>query len=393
MRYGILADMLHKAGHNVTWWTSAFNHHRKEFRQINDREVYYSETYRNILLFSIGYKKNVSLRRIFDHFQLGFAFFDAAAKEEKPDVILTGLPTIELCYYSIKYGQKFNIPVVVDIQDLWPDVFLDVLPLWLRPFGEVLLSPYYFMLKYICRNARALIGLTDGYVSWGLGHSRRVKSYDDQVFPLGYSSSLPSKKELNVAQDFWRNIGLLNCNKFMVIFIGSLGRQFDLKTVIDAAQILSSHEIVFVICGDGENRKLYESMSSHLDNVIFPGWIDRAGIHTLLHMANIGLAPYVNSNNFKSNIPNKPIEYLSAGLPILSGIEGAIAELINENDCGYQYEYGSAESLSAVLIGIMSNLQGLKNKSENAKKLYSDRFDADIVYNSLISFLVDVQSK
>ena len=46
----------------------------------------------------------------------------------KPDIILTSIPSIELSKVAVKYANKFNIPIVLDIRDLWPDVFFEILP-------------------------------------------------------------------------------------------------------------------------------------------------------------------------------------------------------------------------------------------------------------------------
>ena len=41
----------------------------------------------------------------------------------KPDIIVVSLPTIEFSYEACRYGEKNNVPVIVDVRDLWPDSF------------------------------------------------------------------------------------------------------------------------------------------------------------------------------------------------------------------------------------------------------------------------------
>ena len=57
---------------------------------------------------------------------------DVTLKEILPDLILSSIPTSELSLEATKLGKKNNIPVILDIRDLWPDVFLDVLPNFFR---------------------------------------------------------------------------------------------------------------------------------------------------------------------------------------------------------------------------------------------------------------------
>lgn len=388
MRNGILAEMLQAAGHQVTWWTSSFNHQTKQFRSTSNYKHNYCSNYSCWLLKSCGYSKNISFLRMLDHYQVAQKFSKIACREHKPDIILSGLPTIDLCYYALKYGEKVNVPVILDVQDLWPDVFLDVLPLYTRMFGKLLLFPYYKALKSACSKAHSIIGLTDNFVDWGVKHSGRARTATDRVFPLGYSSEAPSEAEIHSALEYWTSMGITSAgDKFIVVFIGTLGKQFDLSTVIDAAKAVLHKEILFIICGDGEERLKYTKMAAGNPNVIFPGWIDRAQIWTIMRIANLGIAPYKNTVNFLNNIPNKPIEYLSASLPVLTCLDGVLSDLLVRNECGYLYKYGDSQSLASCICAISEDEEQLAEYSRNAGLLYSGFFQADKVYSSLINYL------
>ena len=41
-----------------------------------------------------------------------------------PDVIVSAMPTIAQAHFTVKFGKKHNIPVIVDLRDLNPDVFV-----------------------------------------------------------------------------------------------------------------------------------------------------------------------------------------------------------------------------------------------------------------------------
>ena len=88
------------------------------------------------MLHGCGYSSNVSLARFRDHRQVAERFAAAAAAEpRRPDIIVAGLPTIELCLESTRYGKQRGVPVVLDMRDMWPDVFLELLPPALRSAG------------------------------------------------------------------------------------------------------------------------------------------------------------------------------------------------------------------------------------------------------------------
>ena len=75
------------------------------------------------------------MSRILDNNLVAAKFKNLASKEKiLPDLILSSIPTSELSLEATKLGRKNNIPVILDIRDLWPDVFLDVLPKFLVEF-------------------------------------------------------------------------------------------------------------------------------------------------------------------------------------------------------------------------------------------------------------------
>jgi glycosyltransferase involved in cell wall biosynthesis len=181
----------------------------------------------------------------------------------------------------------------------------------------------------------------------------------------------------------------------IVCFFGTIGRQFDLETVVNAARILSiaAPEIRFVLCGSGDWEERYRDMSSGLPNVLFPGWVDTAEIQALMGLADAGLAPYRTTPNFTMNLPNKPIEYLSAGLPVVTGVEGVLSRLIEEHQCGILYRQGDPASLAASLRQLFADPGNLRRIRENACTLFRERFAAERVYPALSQFLEEVAQR
>lgn len=86
------------------------------------------------------------------------------------------------------------------------------------------------------------------------------------------------------------------------------------------------------------------------------------------------------------NLPNKPIEYLSARPPIVSSLkEGVLRDLLNNYNCGVTYK--NADDLASKLIYLSYHPELLKEMSENAYTLYKDTFVAGKVYNDIIDYL------
>ena len=130
-RAGMLANALIKEGHHVQWWTSTFNHQLRRQRFDNDKTLRIEKNLVIKMLHGPGYKRSISYSR-WKHNKTVAARFKAElinlTEKERPDIIYSCLPTLELCEEAIKYGKNARIPVVVDIRDQWPDIYLTLVP-------------------------------------------------------------------------------------------------------------------------------------------------------------------------------------------------------------------------------------------------------------------------
>lgn len=394
-RAGILAGYLKQAGHEVVWWSSSFDHVRKRHRV----EKYTAITLENgvdlRLLHGCGYRRNISFERIRDHRQIARQFAELAPTESRPDVIVVSFPTIELSVESVCYGRRFGVPVVVDIRDLWPEIFLEVAPTWARPLANLLLQPLWRAAREALSGANALTGNSPGFVAWGLRQANRSASVLDRHFPFGYLSEPLSDAEEAVALAFWQAQGVAEAEGTNVVcFFGAFSGQFDMDTVVDTARRLMGAEqnFQFVLCGSGERLEALRKRAGDLPNVIFPGWVGRAEIWALMKLSKFGIAPYQNHVGFTGNFPNKPIEYFAGGLPVVSCLDGYLREFLAANRCGLYYRPGDVEDLCAVLDRAASSHSDWKEMSVNARKCFSEQFEANKVYGEMTAYLGEIST-
>jgi glycosyltransferase involved in cell wall biosynthesis len=345
-----------------------------------------------VLLHSIAYKKNVSVARLINHAGIARQFRELARQVSKPDIVLCSLPTLELSIEAVKYGKDINIPVILDIRDLWPDVFITGVPRFLRFLSRILFHPYTRMLKKACSQATAIIAITDEYVDWGISQSSRQRTPFDRKFPMGYASVSPDLDSIQRAQKFWEDHGVEESD-FIICYFGVFSHLREIETVIEAAHCLTNTEqlkyqnIKFVLCGTGPKFSDYKRLSRQNSNIIFPGWIEYPQIWYLMRIAKLGLAPYPSIQNYMKNIPNKPIEYLSAGLPVLSSLTGVLADLMRQYSCGVTYRNGDVSELTEIIKEMYEDINYVQYMSKNAKSLFQEKFMAEKVYGEMIKYL------
>ena len=390
LRTGLLADRLQRAGHEVVWWSSGFDHIRKQHRTPRTGQILIESGYTLRLLKSSGYRRNISLRRLLDHRQLARHFRDEALSSEMPDVILCSWPTLDLCDEAVRYGKAHGIPVVLDVRDMWPDALIDVLPSLVRPLSRICAWPLYRMARRACRDATAMTAITEGCLEWVRRLAGAPRGATDRAFPLAYRDRSPKEHEREAAVAFWRDHGVAPDGKLTACFFGTLGRQFELGTVLNAARRLNELRVPvrFVLCGAGPELESCQRRAAELPNVVVPGWVNAAQIWTLMRLSSVGLAPYRSTWDFQMSIPNKPIEYLSAGLPVISSLQGTLAQLLDQNGAGLTYRNESSEELADILQRLHAEPDSLVGMSRQARSLFERQFVADAVYDSMIDYLL-----
>ena len=396
MRAMNLANALVEAGHKVVLWSSAFYHQEKRHRSRGAERIVVSPMLEIRLIPSPGYGKNIGPGRLWDHAVLA-RNLKRQLKEETvlPDVAFVGYPPIEAAAVMTRWLSDRGKVSVLDIKDQWPTLFLEVLPEWLRPLGRVPLAPYFYLAKRAMRDASGLTAMADGFLQWATRFAGRQRIESDLVVPLTSPAGQVSDEELQAAQQWWNARGISADGRPRVYFVGSHSPAFDFEPVYEAARRFAARPggCEFVICGNGSTTPILRSIMSGLSNVHFPGWVDRAQMKALAERSIASLAPYRNTEGFAMSIPNKVIDALSLGLPVLSPLQGEVANLIANHGVGLRYGTDSGKSLFQCIETLIGTPALRREFSRNALDLYEEKFSSERVYGGLVKHLEALSRK
>lgn len=396
MRAMNLANVMIESGHNVCMVSSAFFHQEKKHRSKELQQIKVNERLEVNLIPSPGYSRNIGFGRLYDHAVLGIRM-NRYLKELsfKPDVVFAGFPPIEVAYVAVKYAKSQGIPSLIDVKDQWPSMFVDALPSLLKPVGRVILWPYFYLARKAMYTASGITAMAPGFLNWALDFSEKKRSVNDGVFPLTSPSGQVNEKDLSQARIWWDTQGIKEDSTMNICFIGNFMSVFDFEP-IKAAAISAEKEgkaYRFLLCGDGDYLGDVKSMMVGLSNVIFPGWIDRPKIEVLAERCQASMAPYLNIDNFIVNTPNKIVDAMSLGLPILCPLQGEVANLISKHGVGMRYGTDTDKSLYDCVQILEQDHTIQHEMSKNSKKLYKEQFSFEKVYSSLVTHLEKLAAK
>ena len=345
-RYWLMAEAFLRAGHRVAYWTSDFSHSGKRRREAPPSVHDGMEV---AMVPTAPYSGNVSMRRIASHRAYARSWTRMACERgDRPDLIVSSMPTISAASAAISLGRRLGARVVIDVQDAWPETFERLAPNPLRPIAGALLAPLRREAQRIYRAADMVTGVCDRY--------RDLTGRDDYF-----------RAYLGIEAPRHRFFEDLRCGTGggRLVYSGNLGRSYDLATVVKAVEADKSLELD--VAGFGE-------FSSDCPRVRFHGMLPAERLQALLAECDIGVIPMRDDSWV--GIPNKMFDYAAAGLRIVTSRGGEAADLVAKYRCGAAYRPGVATSLAAAVsacggIGRDASLEMCRREFD-AIKIYDD---------------------
>lgn len=375
----------------VKLFTSTFDHVKKKNRFKENKIIKINNNLETHFLKTIPYKKNISIIRLISNFFLGIRlYFYLKKQKDKPDLIFVAFPPIETSLACILFSKKRGIKTIIDVRDLWPEVFVEGYSKHLKSILKFCLFPYRIMTKYIFKKTFSLMSISKNMLNWSQNYSKRNNIFNDNFVPFSYIDSNKFKvSETETIIDLKKKI----LNKFNITLIGNVTKTIKFDDIYNAAtKLKDNEEIKFVICGAGDNLEQTKLKCQNLKNIIFTGWINQNEIQFILRNTKIGLIPYRNDVNLSNAMPNKFSEYMSFGIPILTSLSGSVSEVLSKEKIGIQYSSDSNDLYDKILH-LFNNGSFLNEYSRNSKNLFLRSFEEGINHDLIFNYFENIYAK
>lgn len=384
-RSGLIAEHLFKNNHRIKWVISSFDHHNKVNREKVSKQSDESDIHQVIkMLKTPGYRNNISIKRFVDHSIFAIKLFYYLCRYNDAKVIFVSHPTPESSFVCTLYAKLFGVKVAVDIRDLWPDVFYDNDNGFKRKLKKVILSPYVFMTNYTLKNATSIVSVNKNFLEWSYKKGR-VRSDKDIISFIPFVAPTILDSDKSKAIEICDGLNIDPSEEIIISFGGTIGEMFDFNPLLKLLEEHKNNEkinrIKFIFCGGGSQLEVLKQSFIEFDNVAFIGHINSNVLYTLYSISTVVFAPYKKIQNFHGHLPNKFMEYLSSGKPIISSLQGDAAVILSEENAGFNYS--TSEELFDILESISDYPDALKLKGENARSVYETRFSPDQICETI----------
>lgn len=300
----------------------------------------------------------------------------------RPDVVLTWTDPPPIGLVGALAGRLRHVPLVVTMQDVFPEVALRV---------GVLDNPAVIRVlrrirTQLFRRARRVVAIgrdqRSRLVSLGVPEAKI------EVIPNWSDGSLV--RPLRGGSEFRRQMGWTE--RFVVMHSGNVGLSQDLETIVRAADHLKAErDVVFAIVGDGASRPSLERevRARALTNVTFLPYQPRLSLADSLGAADIhlvglrrGLAGFI--------VPSKVYGIMAAAKPFIAAVEAGSepALIAEEHGCGVRIEPGDSRALAEEILRLRGeDLERMGIRGRAAFEALYDRPKATGAYARLLESL------
>lgn len=247
----------------------------------------------------------------------------------KPDLMIVSNPHLIAVAAGVLLARLRGIKVVVELRDIWPKALLELSD---SRYQSAAFSLLELVEKYAYKNAYGFIAVSQGIVDY-----LRTKGVGDKeilLVPNGVDFNI--FRESHGKQETRERLGL-PLDRFIAMYVGVHGLANSLDTILDAAAMMSNDSPLFVLVGDGiEKRRLISlKKQKELDNVVFLGPYPKIQMPEVMECADALVITLRDVDVFKYGIsPNKFFEYMAARKPIICAVGGEIGRVVENNKCG-----------------------------------------------------------
>ena len=322
-RHYWFAENLINEGYKPTIFCASTNHFSNKHIDINEK-TYTVKSVNSIPFVFIKTPKHTrnGIERVINMFSFYRGILKTAKKiaelNGKPDVILASSVHPLTLVAGIKIANKFGIPCICEVRDLWPE---SIVAYGVLKRNSIITRLLYQGEKWIYKKANSIIMTWEGGLQYIIDKGwekqidlKKINHISNGVIIDYFDKNSKDYKliDLDLKEKGYKNL----------VYAGSIRKVNNLGILLDAAKLVQEKDqkIRILIYGSGDEKEMLEIRCEreNINNVFFKGRVEKKMIPSvlkssyanILHNSSTSLDKYGQSQN-------KFFEYLAAGKCIL----------------------------------------------------------------------------
>jgi len=326
-----------KAGHQVTAVTCVPNFPKGRVYPGYRNRLWQEETLESIRVVRVWSYVTANkgfLKRILDYQSFMVMAILASLFVRGVDVVIGTSPQFFTVCAAYVVSSLKRIPFVFELRDLWPES--------IKAVGAMRNSVVLYLLEklelFLYRKATRIVSVTDSFKRNLVARGIDTEKIDVITNGIDGSRFCPQPKDVELV----KRLGLEG--KFVAGYIGTHGMAHSLETILDAADYLrrqpGGEAFCFILLGDGARKLalLEKARQMRLDNVIFINSVPKEAVVRYWSLLDTSIIHLKKSDVFTLVIPSKLFESMGMGIPVLHGVAGESAEIVERAGAGLVFE-------------------------------------------------------
>ncbi len=326
------------------------------------------------------------LKRTFNYVFYMLMAIVAAPFLPKADIVISTSPQFFNGLAGYFVSRLKRCPWILEIRDLWPESILAVgaikNPLIIRTLEAIE--------RFVYRKADHIVPVTYAFER----HIAARGGSPDRITVIRNGVDLKFFEPCEKNHEFARQLGVEG--KFVAAYVGTHGMAHGLDLLIDAAQELKKRDdIVILLAGDGAERArlVAEVERRGLKNIKLLGQLPKTEMPKLWSVTDVSLVVLKKLDLFLTVIPSKIFESMAMRQPIILGVAGESAELIQESGAGIVIEPENVEQLTAALLTLADSTALREEIGDHGRAYVAANFDRTVLAGRFEKLLINTASK
>ena len=158
----------------------------------------------------------------------------------------------------------------------------------------------------------------------------------------------------------------------MIGYVGTHGMAHALTTVLDAAELLKATDmggdVRFLLLGDGAEKAALkaDAEARKLDNIVFADSVPRSEVVRYWSLIDLSVIHLKRTPLFETVIPSKLFECMAMGIPVLHGVAGELATIVQREGVGITFEPENASALARSIADLAGDPERRAEMARNA---------------------------
>ena len=291
------------------------------------------------------------MRRVLDYVSYMCTATLASLFVRQVDVVVGTSPQFFTAVAGWAVGLFKRVPFVFELRDLWPES--------IKAVGAMKESRVLHWIEklelFLYRRAKRIVSVTHSFKRTLGVRGIDLSKIDVVTNGVDISRFSPRPKDAELEAQ----LGLKGC--FVAGYIGTHGMAHALETLLQSAQQLQARPeaaaVRLLLLGDGARKADLQAQAQEmgLNNVIFVDTVPKEQVARYWSLLDVSVIHLRKTELFTTVIPSKLFECMGMGIPVLHGVQGESADIVQRENVGMAFEPENADQLTQLLLRLQTD--------------------------------------